>query len=79
MNPANARPVETSANASTLHAVTRHPGNDFCVSHATLTVLQVDIQLLQKDLTSDAGAMSTNLTSFHQYDDTVSRTWQNRS
>ena len=38
--------------------------------------LQVDIQLLQKDLTSDASAMSTNLTSFHQYDDTVSLTWE---
>lgn len=33
--------------------------------------MQVEIQALQKDLTSDKGAMSTNLTSFHQYDDKV--------
>ena len=77
MAPANAGPVETGAKASTLHAVTRHP-QSACLMQCQLS-LQVDIQLLQKDLTSDASAMSTNLTSFHQYDDTVSHTWPNRS
>ena len=33
--------------------------------------MQVDIQQLQKDLASDKGAASINLTSFHQYDDQV--------
>ena len=33
--------------------------------------MQVDVHLLQKELTSNKEAVSTNLTSFHQYDDKV--------
>ena len=33
--------------------------------------MQVDVHLLQKELTSNKDAVSTNLTSFHQYDDKV--------
>ncbi len=33
--------------------------------------MQVDVHLLQKELTSDKDAVSTNLTSFHQYDEKV--------
>ncbi len=33
--------------------------------------MQVDVHLLQKELTSDEDAVSTNLTSFHQYDEKV--------
>lgn len=33
--------------------------------------MQVDVHLLQKELASEKEAVSTNLTSFHQYDDKV--------
>ena len=41
--------------------------------------MQVDVHLLQKELTSDKDAVSTNLTSFHQYDDKVRHVGMSRS
>ena len=50
-----------------------------CMLATQVLSMQVDVHLLQKELTSDKDVVSTNLTSFHQYDDKVRHVGMSRS